>query len=102
MGRYLLDHQTLFEIGLADLPEEDRITVGSGGAMRETGEVWTGVVVPFEITAGQILDPERARQIGAQLLLAADLHDDIANSAIARHEQATMRVGNPGPPRGKS
>lgn len=72
MSRYLIDHQTLHD--LAQFPEDNAITLGSAGDM-------TGIVWPFNISAGQITSPNHARQIAAQLLLMADLHDDIVEAA---------------------
>ena len=63
---------------LHELAEHDLSRAAVGGA----GD-FTGVALPDWVQAGAILTPARARRLAAQLLSAADLHDAIADAAIA-------------------
>lgn len=58
-------------IELAGTTRMDEAHLSVGGVV--------GVALPDWVQAAQLLTPHKARQLAAQLLLAADLHDEIIN-----------------------
>jgi hypothetical protein len=62
---------------MADNASRDWVTLGNAGD-------FTGVVWLTDLPNGTILDPAKARALGAQLILQADLHEAIQSNAYDR------------------
>lgn len=52
----------------------------------------TGVGMATWVQPGMLMTAEQARQLGAQLILAADLHDQIANTAVDEYAERARKA----------
>lgn len=70
-----------------ELLEMSEWNLGPDVELGAAGE-FTGVCMPQDFSAGQILNPNHARKLAAQLLREADLHDAIWEAGFEKGTQA--------------